>query len=95
MDRWYKPAWARVNTPENVCDDPQVRGSGIIWNGEHPVAGKYRQPIHPIQFEQTPASIRRHAPVLGEHTEEVLNELGFDAVEIQQLREQAAIKRNR
>jgi crotonobetainyl-CoA:carnitine CoA-transferase CaiB-like acyl-CoA transferase len=86
---------APVNTPENVCDDPQVRGSGIIWNGEHPVAGKYRQPIHPIQFEQTPASIRRHAPVLGEHTEEVLNELGFDAVEIQQLREQAAIKRNR
>jgi crotonobetainyl-CoA:carnitine CoA-transferase CaiB-like acyl-CoA transferase len=86
---------APVNTPENVCDDPQVRGSGIIWNGEHPVAGKYRQPIHPIQFEQTPASIRRHAPVLGEHTEEVLNELGFDAIEIQQLREQGAIKGNR
>ena len=86
---------APVNTPENVCDDPQVRGSGIIWNGEHPVAGKYRQPIHPIQFEQTPASIRRHAPVLGEHTEEVLNELGFDAVEIQRLREQGAIKGNR
>jgi crotonobetainyl-CoA:carnitine CoA-transferase CaiB-like acyl-CoA transferase len=86
---------APVNTPENVCDDPQVRGSGIIWNGEHPVAGKYRQPIHPIQFEQTPASIRRHAPVLGEHTEEVLNELGFDAVEIQQLREQGGIKGRR
>ena len=86
---------APVNTPENVCDDPQVRGSGIIWNGEHPVAGKYRQPNHPIQFEQTPASIRRHAPVLGEHTEEVLNELGFDAVEIQQLREQGAIKGRR
>ena len=86
---------APVNTPENVCDDQQVRGSGIIWNGEHPVAGHYRQPIHPIQFEQTPASIRRHAPVLGEHTEEVLNELGFDAVEIQQLCEQGAIKGNR
>jgi crotonobetainyl-CoA:carnitine CoA-transferase CaiB-like acyl-CoA transferase len=86
---------APVNTPENVCDDPQVRGSGIIWNGEHPVAGKYRQPIHPIQFEQTPASFRRHAPVLGEHTEEVLNELGFEAVEIQQLREQGAIKGSR
>ena len=86
---------APVNTPENVCDDPQVRGSGIIWNGEHPVAGKYRQPIHPIQFEQTPASIRRHAPVLGEHTEEVLNELGFDAVEIQRLREQGAVQGSR
>jgi len=86
---------APVNTPENVCDDPQVSGSGIIWNGEHPVAGKYRQPIHPIQFEQTPAGIRRHAPVLGEHTDEVLHELGFERSEIDSLHEQGAIKGKR
>jgi formyl-CoA transferase len=86
---------APVNTPENVCDDPQVRVSGILWQGEHPAAGIYRQPIHPIQFEKTPAEIRRHAPVLGEHTEEVLREFGFETREIESLREQGAIKGNR
>lgn len=86
---------APVNAPENLCDDPQIRGSGIIWQGEHPVAGTYRQPIHPIQFEQTPAEIRRHAPMLGEHTDEVLHELGFGTNEIERLHEQGAIKTNR
>jgi crotonobetainyl-CoA:carnitine CoA-transferase CaiB-like acyl-CoA transferase len=86
---------APVNAPENLCDDPQIRGSGIIWQGEHPVAGTYRQPIHPIQFEQTPAEIRRHAPMLGEHTDEVLHELGFGTNEIERLHEQDAIKTNR
>jgi len=83
---------APVNTPDNVCDDPQVRRSGIVWQGEHPVAGSYRQPIHPIQFEQTPANIRRHAPMLGEHTDEVLQELGFEPSEIASLRARGAIK---
>jgi crotonobetainyl-CoA:carnitine CoA-transferase CaiB-like acyl-CoA transferase len=86
---------APVNAPENLCDDPQIRGSGIIWQGEHPAAGTYRQPIHPIQFEQTPAEIRRHAPMLGEHTDEVLHELGFGTNEIERLHEQDAIKTNR
>ena len=86
---------APVNAPENLCDDPQIRGSGIIWQGEHAVAGTYRQPIHPIQFEQTPAEIRRHAPMLGEHTDEVLHELGFGTNEIERLHEQGAIKTNR
>jgi len=82
---------APVNTLENMCDDPQIRASGVIWEGEHPTAGAYRQPIHPISFEGTPAQFRRHAPMLGEHTDEVLRELGFQPEEIASLGERGAL----
>lgn len=82
---------APVNTLDNLCDDPQIRAAGAIWQGEHPSAGAYRQPVHPISFEETPAQMRRHAPALGEHTREVLLELGFNVDEIARLSEQGAV----
>ena len=42
---------------------------------EHPVAGTYRQVPHPVRFSKTPAGIRRHAPLIGEHTEEIRAEV--------------------
>jgi crotonobetainyl-CoA:carnitine CoA-transferase CaiB-like acyl-CoA transferase len=80
-----------INTLENLGDDPQIRASEVIWEGDHPAAGTYRQPIHPIDFEDTPAQFLRHAPMLGEHTEEILRELGFQHEEIVQMNEQGAI----
>ena len=50
---------APVNTPENVCDDQQVRGSGIIWNGEHPVAGPLPSADSP---DPVRADSRQHSP---------------------------------
>jgi len=82
---------APVNTLDKLCDDPQIRASEVIWQGEHPSAGTYRQPVHPITFAETPAQLRRHAPALGENTREVLLELGFDAEEIARLSEQGAV----
>jgi crotonobetainyl-CoA:carnitine CoA-transferase CaiB-like acyl-CoA transferase len=67
--------FAPVNSPDAVPNDPYVIALGTIEEFEHPVVGLYRQALHPAKFEKTPTSIRRHAPLLGADTEEVLNEL--------------------
>jgi crotonobetainyl-CoA:carnitine CoA-transferase CaiB-like acyl-CoA transferase len=67
--------YAPVNTAETIADDEIVRNLGILDEHLHPVYGAFRQPIHPISFSATPARYSRHAPLLGEHTDEVLSEL--------------------
>lgn len=69
--------FAPVNGPEDVANDPYVRALGTIEDSEHPVVGPYRQAVHPARFEKTPASVRRHAPMLGADTQEVLAEFGI------------------
>ena len=53
---------------------PQVQANGIVVETLHPAAGMLRQAKHPANFSKTPASIRRPAPALGEHTDEILAE---------------------
>ena len=62
-----------------VFEQEQIKVNGTIEEMEHPVAGRIRQPRPAARFDKTPAEIRRHAPILGEHTQEILAELGFDA----------------
>lgn len=71
--------------------DAQVRANGIIVEAEHPLAGRMRQARPAERFDDTPSVISRPAPLLGEHTQEVLAEAGFDAVEIEALRESGAL----
>lgn len=68
--------FAPVNAPDDVHLDPQVVAIGAVEEHDHPVAGRIRQPVHPIRFGASPASLHRHAPSLGEHTQEILAELG-------------------
>jgi crotonobetainyl-CoA:carnitine CoA-transferase CaiB-like acyl-CoA transferase len=60
---------------DDLADDPHVRAVGSLIESEHPVLGRMRQARPPIEFEATPAAIQRHAPTLGQHTDEVLAEL--------------------
>jgi formyl-CoA transferase len=53
---------------------------------DHPVAGRLRQTRAAARFEGTPATLRRGAPRLGEHTDQILGELGLSAQEIDRLR---------
>lgn len=53
---------------------------------DHPYAGAFRQIPPAVVFDATPQSIRRHAPLIGEHTEEVLGEAGYDGEDIASLR---------
>ncbi len=69
--------FAPVNRPETLHLDAQVQATGAIRELEHPQAGAYRQPVHPIRFEGTPAGLWRQAPSLGEHSAEIIEEFGL------------------
>jgi crotonobetainyl-CoA:carnitine CoA-transferase CaiB-like acyl-CoA transferase len=76
---------------EEVARDPQMRERRMIVEWEAPDGQKIGMVNHPIQFSDTPAGIRRAAPALGEHTEEVLREAGYAEEEIALLREKGAV----
>src|SRR5438552_1705992 len=80
-----------INDLAEVFNDPVVRHLGLIAEVDHPVAGRVRAPGIPLRMSLTPGSVRRAPPLLGEHTDEVLRELGYAADEIEKLRTDGAI----
>jgi crotonobetainyl-CoA:carnitine CoA-transferase CaiB-like acyl-CoA transferase len=76
----------KLNFPPDVFDDPQVRENEYVVELEHPLIGGYRTFAPPIRMDATPTRIQRPAPLLDEHTDEILAELAFDAKEIAALR---------
>lgn len=68
---------APVLTRGEVIRHPQVLANDILVETEHPEAGRLRQTRAAARFSATPTSIRRGAPSLGEHTREILSELGY------------------
>jgi len=71
--------------------DPQVIANGIVVEDEHPVVGRVRQPRPAERLDGTPSRISRPAPALGQHTDEVLAEIGLDAEAIAALRRAGAL----
>jgi crotonobetainyl-CoA:carnitine CoA-transferase CaiB-like acyl-CoA transferase len=74
--------YALFATPVEVLDDPAVRENGYLM--EHP-RDDVRIAAAPVQFDDEQLSIRRPGPALGEHTREVLAELGYTAAEVDAL----------
>jgi crotonobetainyl-CoA:carnitine CoA-transferase CaiB-like acyl-CoA transferase len=70
--------FATVNTFESLMEDEHLAATGFWQTVEHPTEGKLRMPGIATKFSETPGSVRRLAPNLGEHTEEVLRELGIE-----------------
>jgi crotonobetainyl-CoA:carnitine CoA-transferase CaiB-like acyl-CoA transferase len=68
-----------------MLQHPQVRENQIVIETEHPHAGRIRQPRPAAQFDRTPPATPKPAPLLGEHTRELLGEIGVEALEIDQL----------
>jgi crotonobetainyl-CoA:carnitine CoA-transferase CaiB-like acyl-CoA transferase len=82
---------APVLTRDVVHEHPQVIANGIIVEDEHPVVGLVRQARPAERMDGTPSEISRPAPTLGQHTDEVLAELGLSATEIDELRASGAL----
>lgn len=82
--------FSKFASPLEVLADPQVEANGYLpRHPEHPTA---RLASAPVQFDETPVEIRRPAPDRGQHTDEVLEELGIDAPARARLRESGAIE---
>jgi crotonobetainyl-CoA:carnitine CoA-transferase CaiB-like acyl-CoA transferase len=66
-----------VLSPAELVDDEHARAIELFVERAHPVVGRLRLPRHPILFGTTPAELGTGAPVLGEHTDEILSEIGW------------------
>jgi crotonobetainyl-CoA:carnitine CoA-transferase CaiB-like acyl-CoA transferase len=66
-----------VLTPAELADDAHAQAIGLFEESVHPTAGRLRQPRHPTQFTSTPAVLGGPAPTLGQHTDELLAEIGL------------------
>jgi crotonobetainyl-CoA:carnitine CoA-transferase CaiB-like acyl-CoA transferase len=66
-----------INTIPMVLDDEQVRHRGMVVKVPHPVAGEVSLLASPMRFKDAPVTYDRHPPLVGEHTEEVLRQLGL------------------
>ena len=81
---------APVLTRTQMLSNPQVVANGIVVETDHKAAGRIRQARPAARFSATPAAIRLGGPALGEHTAEILAELGYTAADIAAWQEPAA-----
>lgn len=94
MDRLKaeKCIFTPIQTPTEVANDPQAWANNYFVEADHPEHGKTNMVGWPWDFSETPASFHRSAPKFGEHTDEVLKEIGYKEEEIEKLKEIGVVK---
>jgi formyl-CoA transferase len=75
---------------EELAAEPSLRETGTVVEVDHPTRGKYLTVGNPIKMSDSPSEVAR-SPLLGEHTDEVLAELGFSAADIAAMRAEKAV----
>ena len=83
---------APVRTLAETLEDEQTAANQMILQAQHPTAGSFRMLNAPIHLSRTPATVRRVAPRLGEHNDEILKENGFGDDEIRRLHELGVLR---
>lgn len=76
-----------VNSVAELVDDPHVRQKELVEEMDHPDLGTFKSPANPVNFASLDADAAEAPPRLGEHTDEILDELGYDASTRERLRE--------
>jgi formyl-CoA transferase len=81
-----------INSVDQALEDPQVQAREMVINVPHPSAGTFRMVASPLKIPTAPAEVRLPPPMLGEHTEQILQDvLGYDQQAVQRLRDAQVI----
>src|SRR5450432_1769729 len=75
---------------KEIAEEPSLRKTGTVVEVDHPMRGKYLSVGNPIKMSNSPTEVTR-SPLLGEHTDEVLAELGYSTAQVAELRASGAI----
>lgn len=75
-----------IHTIEQILNHPHVHSREMMIEIEHPIVKNLKVPGFPVKLSNTPANLRRYPPLLGEHTDEVLDELGYSTTQIEKLK---------
>jgi crotonobetainyl-CoA:carnitine CoA-transferase CaiB-like acyl-CoA transferase len=82
----------QVYSPQQALDEPHIRDAGLLAEREFPgIPGTLPLAPTPIDLSETPGSYRRRAPLVGEHTDDILTSLGYSTTDIAALREEKVI----
>jgi crotonobetainyl-CoA:carnitine CoA-transferase CaiB-like acyl-CoA transferase len=79
-------------TYEEICIHPQVEANEMIYTTNHPVRGKIKMLGVPVKLSETPGCPQGSSPLLGQHTEKILLDLGYSSKDIADLEVEGVIK---
>lgn len=82
---------APVYSIDEVFSDPQIRHRNMLIEMDHPIAGKIKQIGTPFNFSISSTDLSKYPPILGEHTDEILKDLGYSENSISKLREKGVV----
>ena len=89
-DIWAGPVYGYAD----LVEDPQIRHNGTFVEYDHPTEGRVKAPGFPIRFSKTPSTVARGAPLVGEHSRELLREAGLDDEAIEALIESGVVRQH-
>ena len=89
-DIWAGPVYGYAD----LVEDPQIKHNGTFVEYDHPTEGRVKAPGFPIRFSRTPSTVERGAPLVGEHSRELLREAGLDDAAIEALIESGVVRQH-